>query len=122
MRVTPLQWRVIARPVLLAMTVFTVVVAVRVLGEPRGAWRPPPVERVALGDVAGAPEGGGQEWLFLPPGHPPIGELPELPPGHPPIAPRLPAGHPPIDASEAPTVDGPGRPMPVFSQGGTSTT
>jgi hypothetical protein len=57
--------RVVARTVLLAMTAFTLVVAVRVLGE-----RPDPRP------VEGC--------LRLPPGHPPVGD-PRLPAGHPPL-------------------------------------
>ena len=90
----------VARTSLLAMTAFTLLVAVRVLGTdlPRGH---PPVEACPR----------------LPPGHPPIEaeRLEGLPPGHPPVdVERLPVGHPPIDEL---------RPrMPIFPQGGTSTT
>ena len=91
----------VARTSLLAMTAFTLVIAVRVLGTdlPRGH---PPAES--------CPQ------LQLPPGHPPIEaeRLDRLPPGHPPVeVDRLPVGHPPIDGRR-PT-------LPVFPQDGTST-
>jgi hypothetical protein len=63
MRPSAFVVRAIARTVLLAMTAFTLVVAIRVLGE-RPA--PPPVEGC----------------LRLPPGHPPVG-VDRLPAGHP---------------------------------------
>ncbi len=117
MRLTPFQWRALARPLLLAMAAFTVVAAVRVLGEPTGPARAPPVLQAALGDDD-ASQGrcpADEDTLVLPPGHPPVDVAPSLPPGHPPVGPRrLPAGHPPVD--------GPSAPMPVFSQDGTSTT
>ena len=91
----------VARSSLLAMTAFTLVVAVRVLGPdlPPGH---PPVEACPL--------------LQLPPGHPPIEveRLDRLPPGHPPVeSERLPVGHPPVDELR-PT-------LPIFPQDGTST-
>ncbi len=91
----------VARSSLLAMTAFTLVVAVRVLGTdlPPGH---PPVEACPL--------------LQLPPGHPPIEveRLDRLPPGHPPVeSERLPVGHPPVDELR-PT-------LPIFPQDGTST-
>ena len=115
MRLTPFQWRALARPLLLAMAAFTVVVAVRVLGEPSGPERLPLVMRAALA-ADDAPQGrcpADEDAPVLPPGHPPVDAAPRLPPGHPPVGPRrLPAGHPPVD--------GP-APMPVFTQEGTST-
>ena len=85
----------IARTSLVAMTVFTLAVAVRVLGGELPPGHPP---------VEACPQ--------LPPGHPPIG-LQALPPGHPPVdVERLPAGHPPVDDVRPTT--------PVFPQGGTS--
>jgi hypothetical protein len=90
------------RASLIAMTAFTLVVAVRVLGGDLPPGHPP----VAT-----------DECPRLPPGHPPVDEelLPGLPPGHPPVrVQRLPPGHPPIDDA---------RPvMPVFPQDGTTTT
>ena len=90
----------VARTSLIAMTVFTLAVAVRVVG----------------GD--------------LPPGHPPVDACPNLPPGHPPIEAErlegLPPGHPPVDVDRLPVghppIDGVHPPMPIFPQGGTSTT
>jgi len=90
----------VARTSLVAMAGFTLVVAVRVLG----------------GD--------------LPPGHPPVEVRPQLPPGHPPIEAErlegLPPGHPPVDVERLPVGHPPIdelRPrMPIFPQGGTSTT
>jgi hypothetical protein len=91
----------VARTSLIAMTVFTLVVAVRVLGTDLPQGHPP---------VESCPQ------LQLPPGHPPLqtGRLDRLPPGHPPVEiDQLPVGHPPIDGL---------RPvMPVFRQDGTST-
>ncbi len=92
----------VLRASLIAMTAFTLVVAVRVLG---GELLP------------GHPPAAVEECPQLPPGHPVLDEdlLPGLPPGHPPVRIlRLPPGHPPID--DAPP------PMPVLSQDGTSTT
>jgi len=90
----------VARTSLVAMAGFTLVVAVRVLGGDLPPGHPP---------VEVCPQ--------LPPGHPPIeaDRLEGLPPGHPPVdVERLPVGHPPIDEL---------RPrMPIFPQGGTSTT
>jgi hypothetical protein len=89
----------VARASLVAMTAFTLVVAVRVLGG--GAPRAHPAVRACA---------------QLPPGHPPVEAewLERLPPGHPPVeVERLPPGHPPVDAFR-PT-------LPVFPQGGTST-
>ncbi len=88
----------VARAMLVAMTAFTLVVAVRVLGEGPPQGHPP---------VQACPE--------LPPGHPPLdAEVLELPPGHPPIhVERLPVGHPPVDQ--------PVQVVPVFPQDGTST-
>jgi hypothetical protein len=85
----------VARVSLVAMTVFTLAVAVRVLG----------------GD--------------LPPGHPPVEACPTLPPGHPSVdLDRLPPGHPPVGADPLPEghppVDGLRMPLPVFTQEGTS--
>jgi hypothetical protein len=89
-----------ARASLVAMTVFTLVVAVRVTGRE------------------------------LPPGHPPVSACPQLPPGHPPIDAKgldgLPPGHPPVNVERLPVghppVDDPSPSMPVFPQDGTSTT
>ena len=90
----------VARTSLVAMAGFTLVVAARVLGSDLPPGHPP---------VEACPR--------LPPGHPPIeaDRLEGLPPGHPPVdVERLPVGHPPIDEL---------RPrMPIFPQGGTSTT
>jgi hypothetical protein len=90
----------VARTSLIAMTAFTLAIAVRVAGSELPPGHPP---------VDVCPQ--------LPPGHPPIEaeQLDGLPPGHPPVdVERLPVGHPPIDDL---------RPqMPVFPQGGTSTT
>jgi hypothetical protein len=91
----------VARSSLVAMTAFTLAVAVQVLG---GDLPPghPPVEA--------------QECVPLPPGHPPVegAWMTDLPPGHPPVrVERLPPGHPPIDEA---------RPIvPVLGQDGTST-
>jgi hypothetical protein len=123
MRIRSFHGMALARPVLLAMTAFTVAMAVRAVGETRTRPREDPIARVAHGDPGetGAPgaceddAGDGQEMLHLPPGHPPLDAMHALPPGHPPIAPPIPRGHP------VPTVDGPGRAMPVFPQDGTST-
>jgi hypothetical protein len=90
----------VARTSLIAMTAFTLVVAVRVVG----------------GD--------------LPPGHPPVNACPQLPPGHPPIEAErldgLPPGHPPVDVERLPVghppIDDLRPTFPVFPQGGTSTT
>jgi hypothetical protein len=90
----------VARTSLIAMTAFTLAIAVRVVGSDLPPGHPP---------VDGC--------LQLPPGHPPIeAERPDgLPPGHPPVdVERLPVGHPPIDDLHPP--------MPIFPQGGTSTT
>ena len=91
----------LARSSLLAMTAFTLVVAVRVLGTELPPGHPP---------VQACPQ------LELPPGHPPLDaeRHDRLPPGHPPVdVERLPVGHPPIDGLR-PT-------LPVFPQDGTST-
>ncbi len=91
----------VARTSLLAMTAFTLVVAVRVLGTDLPPGHPP---------VESCPQ------FQLPPGHPPIEaeRIDRLPPGHPPVeVERLPVGHPPIDGLR-PT-------LPVFAQDGTST-
>jgi hypothetical protein len=91
----------VARTSLLAMTAFTLVVAVRVLGTDLPPGHPP---------VESCPQ------FQLPPGHPPIDaeRIDRLPPGHPPVeVERLPVGHPPIDGRR-PT-------LPVFPQDGTST-
>jgi hypothetical protein len=86
----------VARTSLVAMTVFTLAVAVRVLGGELPQGHPP---------VESCPE--------LPPGHPPV-DMDRLPPGHPPVGvDRLPEGHPPVDGSR--------MPLPVFPQEGTST-
>jgi hypothetical protein len=114
----------LARTTVLVMAAFTLVVAVRVLGETN---RPVPSGRFLL--VQSADSGAGA----LPPGHPPVEGCVPLPPGHPRIdARRLPAGHPPIpmDEEEAhdalppghPPVDGPIRMQVTFPQDGTSTT
>ena len=92
----------VARTSLIAMTAFTLVVAVRVLGTELPQGHPP---------VESCPQ------LQLPPGHPPLQSEQldrRLPPGHPPVeVDRLPVGHPPIDGL---------RPvLPVFPQDGTST-
>lgn len=90
----------VARTSLVAMTAFTLAIAVRVVGSDLPPGHPP---------VDTCPQ--------LPPGHPPIEaeRLDGLPPGHPPVGvERLPAGHPPIDDLHPP--------MPIFPQGGTSTT
>ena len=113
----------LARTAVLVMAAFTLVVAVRVLGETN---RPVPAGRVLL--VQSADPGAGA----LPPGHPPVEGCMPLPPGHPRIeARRLPAGHPPIPADEDddvdalppghPPVDGPVRMLVTFPQDGTST-
>jgi hypothetical protein len=91
----------VARTSLLAMTAFTLVVAVRVLGTDLPPGHPP---------VESCPQ------FQLPPGHPPVDaeRIDRLPPGHPPVeVERLPVGHPPIDGLR-PT-------LPVFPQDGTST-
>jgi len=91
----------VARTSLVAMTAFTLVIAVRVLGTELPKGHPP---------VESCPQ------LQLPPGHPPIEveRLDRLPPGHPPVeVERLPVGHPPLEEL---------RPvLPVFPQDGTST-
>jgi hypothetical protein len=112
----------LARTAVLVMAAFTLVVAVRVLGETN---RPVPSGRVLL--VQSADPGA----RALPPGHPPVEGCVPLPPGHPRIeARRLPAGHPPIPADEDdddalppghPPVDGPIRMLVTFPQDGTST-
>jgi hypothetical protein len=116
MKPYPLFVKAVARTVVLAMTAFTLMVAVRVLGEPH---RSPPVrfvELVAAEEMdtdlpPGHPPIDG--CVRLPPGHPPVEEQP-LPPGHPPVGrQRLPAGHPPVDSGA--------RPFPLFPQDGTST-
>jgi hypothetical protein len=94
----------VARTLLLAMTAFTLVVAVRVLGEPYRTTRARFVEPAAAEVMEGD----------LPPGHPPLGSCPRLPPGHPPVETGdLPPGHPPVDGSA--------RAFPVFPQDVTST-
>jgi hypothetical protein len=96
--------RAVARTVLLAMTAFTLVVALRVLEEPRQS------SRLRFAELVTAEEADGD----LPPGHPPIDGCLRLPPGHPPIdGQQLPAGHPPVD--------GRALPFPLFPQDGTST-
>jgi hypothetical protein len=91
----------VARISLVAMTAFTLAIAVRVLG---GELPPghPPVQHE-------------EECRILPPGHPPLEVelMPGLPPGHPPVrVERLPPGHPPIDDA---------RPsLPLLEQDGTS--
>lgn len=112
----------LARTAVLVMAAFTLIVAVRVLGETN---RPVPSGRVLL--VQSADLGAG----VLPPGHPPVEGCVPLPPGHPRIeARRLPAGHPPIPEDEDdddalppghPPVDGPIRMLVTFPQDGTST-
>ncbi len=115
----------LARTAVLVMAAFTLVVAVRVLGETN---RPVPSGRILVVQAADLPAGA------LPPGHPPVEGRMQLPPGHPRIeARRLPAGHPPIPVDEDddddddalppghPTVDGPVRMMVTFPQDGTST-
>jgi hypothetical protein len=91
----------VARASLVAMTAFTLSVAVRVLG----------------GDLPpGHPPADAGECLQLPPGHPPVDGawMKGLPSGHPPVrVDRLPPGHPPVDEAR------PG--MPVLEQGGSST-
>lgn len=84
----------LARAALLAMTAFTLVVAVRVLGEP------PRSSRVRSFQVAASEEE--HEGIELPPGHPPIGDCLRLPPGHPPV-------------------ERGARSIPLFPQDGTST-
>jgi hypothetical protein len=104
MKPSPTVVTAVSRAVLLAMTAFTLVVAVRVLGEPHRSARAQLIEPVAAEEVEGD----------LPPGHPPIDGCLRLPPGHPPVGgERLPAGHPPVD--------GRAHAFPVFSQDGTST-
>lgn len=91
----------VARTSLIAMTAFTLVVAVRVLGTELPQGHPP---------VESCPQ------RQLPPGHPPIQaeQLDRLPPGHPPVeVDRLPAGHPPVGGLR--------QVLPVFRQDGTST-
>ncbi|HET8733528.1 MAG TPA: hypothetical protein VFM45_07150 [Anaeromyxobacteraceae bacterium] len=99
---TPLLVLAVARTILVAMTAFTLVIAVRVLGGDLPAGHPPVAQ--------------GEECPVLPPGHPPVDDelLPGLPPGHPPVrVQRLPPGHPPVDDA---------RPvLPLLEQGGTST-
>jgi hypothetical protein len=115
----------LARTAVLVMAAFTLVVAVRVLGETN---RPVPSGRYLLARSADLVADG------LPPGHPPIDGCVPLPPGHPRIdARRLPAGHPPIPADDEeddddgrlppghPPVDGPIRMQVTFPQDGTST-
>jgi hypothetical protein len=86
----------VARASLVGMTIFTLAVAVRVLGGDLPPGHP---------SVEACP--------VLPPGHPPV-DLDRLPPGHPPIGvDRLPEGHPPVDGLR--------MPLPVFPQEGTST-
>jgi len=107
MKLSPLVVRAVARTVLLAMSAFTLMVAVRVLGEPHASSRVRFVELAAFGE---APEGA----HGLPPGHPPIDGCLQLPPGHPPVDEQeLPPGHPPVD--------GGARALPLFPQDGTST-
>jgi hypothetical protein len=92
----------VARTTLVAMTAFTLAVAVRVLGGDLPAGHPPVPHE--------------EECQALPPGHPPVDDelLPGLPPGHPPVrVQRLPPGHPPIDEAR-PT-------LPILEQGGSST-
>ena len=101
MKPSPLVVNAVARTVLLAMTAFTLVVAVRVLGTELPPGHPP---------VQACPQ------MELPPGHPPLDaeRHDRLPPGHPPVdVERLPVGHPPIDGLR-PT-------LPIFPQDGTST-
>jgi hypothetical protein len=91
----------VARTSLIAMTAFTLVVAVRVLGTELPQGHPP---------VESCPQ------FQLPPGHPPLQaeQLDRLPPGHPPVdVDRLPVGHPPIGGTR--------QVLPVFRQDGTST-
>ncbi len=102
MNKSPLLSLAVARTLLVAMTAFTLAVAVRVLGSEILPGHPPlPRE---------------EECQVLPPGHPPLDAefLPGLPPGHPPVrVERLPPGHPPIDEA---------RPsLPILEQGGSST-
>jgi len=109
----------VARTGLLAMTAFTLVAAVRVLGEPHRSSRVRFVELVASGE---APEGARE----LPPGHPPVEGCLQLPPGHPPIDDEaLPPGHPPLGPQRLPAghppADGGARAFPLFPQDGTST-
>jgi hypothetical protein len=91
----------VARAVLLTMTAFTLVVAVRVLSdeEHQGVELPPghpPID----------------ECLRLPPGHPPVDGL-DLPPGHSAEGEQgLPPGHPPVDQGA--------RSFRLFPQDGTS--
>jgi len=107
----------VARVVLLTMTAFTLVVAVRVLGEP------PRSSRVRSFQLAASEEE--HERVELPPGHPPMDGCLRLPPGHPPVdgldlppghpangEQRLPPGHPPVDRGA--------RSFPLFPQDGTS--
>jgi hypothetical protein len=104
MKPSPLVVNAVARTVLLAMTAFTLVVAVRVLGESHRSAMSRYVEPVASEQLEGD----------LPPGHPEVEGCPRLPPGHPPLGhERLPAGHPPVD--------GGARAFPLFPQDGTST-
>jgi hypothetical protein len=114
----------LARTAVLVMAAFTLVVAVRVLGETN---RPVPTGKVLVVRASDLAPG------VLPPGHPPVEGCVPLPPGHPRIeARRLPAGHPPIPADEEddegeglppghPPVDGPVRMLVTFPQDGTST-
>jgi hypothetical protein len=105
MKPSPLVVQAVARTLLLAMTAFTLVVAVRVLGEPHRSAMARSVEPVAEEQL---------EEGDLPPGHPDVDGCPRLPPGHPPVGrERLPAGHPPVD--------GGARAFPLFPQDGTST-
>jgi hypothetical protein len=104
MKPSPLVVHAVARSLLLAMTAFTLVVAVRVLGEPHRMARARFAEPVAAEELD----------ADLPPGHPPVDRAPCLPPGHPPVGrERLPSGHPPVD--------GRARAFPLFPQDGTST-
>jgi hypothetical protein len=101
MKQSKLFFVAVARTALVAMTAFTLVIAVRVLGTDLPQGHPP---------VESCPQ------LQLPPGHPPIEaeRLDRLPPGHPPVdVERLPVGHPPLEELR-PT-------LPVFPQDGTST-
>ena len=105
MKPSPLVVHAVARTVLLAMTAFTLVVAVRILGEPHRSAMARYVEPAAAEQ---------QLESELPPGHPDVGGCLRLPPGHPPVGrERLPAGHPPVD--------GGARAFPLFPQDGTST-
>jgi len=104
MKPSPLVINAVARSLLLAMTAFTLMVAVRVLGEPHRAAGGRFVEPIAAEELE----------VDLPPGHPPVEGFRRLPPGHPPVGrERLPPGHPPAD--------GGARAFPLFPQDGTST-